>query len=195
MGMELAAYVPRLAGRLLAAGPPGTAHVLDGTLAFYDVSGFTRLSERLARAGRIGAELTKAAINAVFEPAIGALLDAGGDVLKFGGDALLVWFDGPGHAEQAAVASAGLQRLIATVGRVESASGPVRLRMSAGLESGPVTFVLAPRPHHDLLVAGTTVDATLRLEAAAAAGQVLVGPSASGQLRPAWTAGERLRVG
>ena len=48
----LAAYVSNLACR--------TAHeewsMVAGTLCFADVSGFTKLSERLARSGRVGAE-------------------------------------------------------------------------------------------------------------------------------------------
>ena len=59
-------YVPRmLLGRLLE--PTGKfAEMLDGTMVFADVSGFTRLSERLARKGDEGAEFLVDAINACF---------------------------------------------------------------------------------------------------------------------------------
>ena len=41
---------------------------LDATVAFVDLSGFTRLSERLAKLGREGAEHLVEAIGATFAP-------------------------------------------------------------------------------------------------------------------------------
>lgn len=49
----LGPQVPRLAAEW--AGD-GLWQVVDGSLVFADISGFTALSERLARHGRIGAE-------------------------------------------------------------------------------------------------------------------------------------------
>lgn len=46
---------PAIARRWLADGRAGHARV-DGSVLFADISGFTRLSERLARRGRAGAE-------------------------------------------------------------------------------------------------------------------------------------------
>jgi len=39
---------------------------VDGTLAFVDISGFTRLTERLARKGNVGAEEMSDLLNATF---------------------------------------------------------------------------------------------------------------------------------
>ena len=48
---------------------PGALHrTVDGTLVFADVSGFTALTERLSRQGRIGAEEIVEALNRVFGP-------------------------------------------------------------------------------------------------------------------------------
>ena len=63
-------------------------HVVEGTLVFADVSGFTALSERLAKRGKVGAELLTDLLDAVFEQLLDAALDLGGDLLAFGGDAL-----------------------------------------------------------------------------------------------------------
>ena len=63
----LECYVPRmLLGRLHDPSEDSFADTLDGTMVFADVSGFTRLSERLARSGKEGAELLVDAINACF---------------------------------------------------------------------------------------------------------------------------------
>ena len=50
--------IVRSAHSARAAGLPddGLVETLDGTMVFADVSGFTRLSERLARKGQEGAE-------------------------------------------------------------------------------------------------------------------------------------------
>ena len=52
----LTPYVPRLLLRHLDETPDAAVRRFDGTLVFIDVSGFTQLSERLARQGREGAE-------------------------------------------------------------------------------------------------------------------------------------------
>ena len=44
---------------------------LDGTLMFVDISGFTALTERLAKKGKVGAELMRDTLDGVFT----ALLD------------------------------------------------------------------------------------------------------------------------
>ena len=49
-------YIPRLAIDWLAQSAPQAHRRIDGSLLFADVSGFTRLSERLAVHGRVGAE-------------------------------------------------------------------------------------------------------------------------------------------
>ena len=67
-----------------------------------DISGFTNLSERLAGKGRIGAEELILLLSGAFEGLIGVAHRYDGDVLKFRGDALLLFFDGPGHERRAA---------------------------------------------------------------------------------------------
>ena len=59
-------YVPRMLLGRLARPDDGLVETLDGTMVFADVSGFTRLSERLARTGKEGAEHLVDAINTCF---------------------------------------------------------------------------------------------------------------------------------
>jgi class 3 adenylate cyclase len=49
-------YVPRVLLRHLAETPDAVLQTVDATVVFADISGFTKLSERLARLGREGAE-------------------------------------------------------------------------------------------------------------------------------------------
>ena len=66
---------------------------LEGTLLFADVSGFTALSERLARIGKEGVEQLTEVINRYFRRMLDIGLEHGGANLKFGGDAVLLLLD------------------------------------------------------------------------------------------------------
>lgn len=175
----LAPYVPTSA---VSQGSSKKRWSTNGTLAFCDISGFTRLSERLATLGRLGAEEVTAAIDHCFDGLIDVVFERGGDILSFGGDALLAWFTGPDHAETAVDASVAMQRWVTANGRADTSRGSVKLRMSIGVASGSAQFVLAGRQSSELIVLGGVVDATLRCEASARPGDVLVDESSAAQV-------------
>ena len=54
VGHPLAPYFPRLAIEWIRSDPERMHQELEGTIAFVDISGFTKLSERLARLGKVG---------------------------------------------------------------------------------------------------------------------------------------------
>lgn len=167
----LGPYVPRILsqpGRTL----PGHWET-DGTLVFADVSGFTRLTERLSKQGKIGAEEIVQTISAVFTTLLSTSAGDGGDVLKFSGDAMLLFYDGPGHAVRASHAALTMQGAIRDVGGIDSSVGRVRLRMSVGLHSGRFSFFCCGGEHLELFVLGEAASATVVMEAEARAGEVL----------------------
>ena len=53
---HLRTYVPRVVFGQLASDPPAPWRAFDGSVIFADISGFTALSEKLAKRGREGAE-------------------------------------------------------------------------------------------------------------------------------------------
>jgi class 3 adenylate cyclase/tetratricopeptide (TPR) repeat protein len=64
----------------------------QGAVLFADVSGFTALTERLTQKGEGGVETLTRVLNAYFGQLIDLVLNEGGDIVKFAGDALLaVW--------------------------------------------------------------------------------------------------------
>ena len=143
---------------------------LEGTLVSVDLSGFTALSERLQAKGRAGAEELTLAVSGVFEGLIGITERHNGDVLKFRGDALLLFFDGPDHERRACYAAADMQWLIGTTGEMMSSVGPVTLRMSTGIYTGTCHFFLVEGTHRELVIAGPAASATIELEDGAEAG-------------------------
>ena len=188
------AYVPRLLLPWAAADPEPAHRVVDGSLVLFDITGFTPLTERLARKGREGAEELSNLLDTVFGRLLSDAEDEGGDLLKWGGDALLLLFDGSDHARRAARAALGLQRALAQLGRAKTSIGRVVLHASAGVESGPVDLVLAGNPAvcRELLVLGPTATGVTMLEHAATRGEVLVGDATAAAVG---SAGIRPRVG
>ena len=134
----LTPYVPRLVDRLAAGDPDALHREVDGSMVFVDISGFTALSERLARRGKIGAELMRDTLNDVFIALLDEAYDYGAGLLKWGGDALLLLFDGPGHEERACRAAWEMQRTLDRVGRLKAGGGTVTLRMSVGITTRDV---------------------------------------------------------
>ena len=167
---------------------------VDGTLVFVDVSGFTALSEKLAQRGKVGAEQLTDVLNTVFGTMLGLAAARGGTLLKFGGDALFLLFTGEGHAVQAASAAVEMRSALAQTAKTPSPAGRLRLRMSVGVHTGLVDLFLVGTSHRELVVVGPATTAVAELEAAASAGQILLGPQTAAAL-PAGAVGDPLGRG
>ncbi len=193
----LAAYLPRILGDWLTSTPAQTHRAVEGTLVFADISGFTRLTERLARLGRVGAEEMSDALDATFTQLLGEAHADGADLVKWGGDAVLLLFDGPAHAARAARAAFRMRARLRTVGRLTTSAGHARLRMSVGVHSGTFHFFLVGDPalHRELIVCGPDVSTVAEVEAQANAGQIALSPATCALLDPALLGGPAGDVG
>jgi class 3 adenylate cyclase/tetratricopeptide (TPR) repeat protein len=154
----------------------------EGSLLFFDVSGFTPLTERLATRGKAGGEELTDLLTMVFTRLLGAAERFGGDTLKFGGDALLLLFAGPGHAERASAAAWEMQAAMRAYRRLRTSAGTVALGASTGIASGPVHAFLVGEEFRTLVVAGPTTSRTLAMEKAAEPGEILLAPETAGAL-------------
>jgi class 3 adenylate cyclase/tetratricopeptide (TPR) repeat protein len=181
----LRSYLPRVVLQHLASTPDAPLRLVDGTVVFVDVSGFTRLSERLARRGREGAERLSSAIDAVFGALLAVAYADGGSLLKFGGDALLLLFDGEAHAERACRAADGMRAALRGASVVDELPRGVTLRMSVGVHSGEFALFVVGGAVRELLVAGPAASRVVRMEHAAQAGQILLSPATAARLDPA----------
>jgi class 3 adenylate cyclase len=179
-------YLPRLVREWSRDGAAEPVRELEGTLVSVDISGFTRLSERLQAKGRAGAEELVLLISGVFQGLIGISDRHAGDVLKFRGDALLILFSGQGHERRASHSASHMQWLIEQVGKTMSSVGAVTLRMSVGIYTGPCHFFLVEGTHRELVVTGPGATATIQLESEANAGQILVSDRTADALEGSW---------
>src|SRR4051794_15206766 len=112
----LAPYVPQLLRGWMEADA-GDRHLrVPGTLAFVDISGFTRLTERLARKGNVGAEELSDLLSSTFADLLAESYEDGADLVKWGGDAMLLLFRGSGHAPRAARAAHRMRARLGEIG-------------------------------------------------------------------------------
>ncbi len=181
-------YVPRGVLRRLVQSPNDPVESLDGTLVFADISGFTRLSERLARKGPEGAEQLVDAINSCFTALLADAYGLGGSLVKFGGDALLVWFEGHDHAARACASAVAMRRTLRRVGRVTTGTSQIVLRMSIGVHSGHYETFLVGGSHREYFIAGEAATKVVAIEAIANAGQILL-TRETAELLPAYCLG------
>ena len=107
-------YVPRLQIEWLRDMPDTKHRSVEGSLAFVDISGFTALTESLNRRGKIGAELLRDTLDPIFCALLDEAYRWGAGLLKWGGDAMLLLFEGAGHEHRAARAAWEMQKTIET---------------------------------------------------------------------------------
>ncbi|MEX0682882.1 MAG: adenylate/guanylate cyclase domain-containing protein [Dehalococcoidia bacterium] len=182
---ELLPYLPQLLIEWQREDPDASVRELDGTLIFADISGFTAMSERLSRKGKVGAEEVTDIINDVFSELLSFAWDCGGGLVKFGGDALVIFFAGEAHASRACHAAFGMRRTLRRIGRIKTSAGTVVLRLSIGVHSGSFHFFLAGDSHRELIIAGPAATRTVEMESAAQAGEILISADTAALVPPA----------
>ncbi|HEY7704686.1 MAG TPA: adenylate/guanylate cyclase domain-containing protein [Acidimicrobiia bacterium] len=194
MAAALEQYLPRLVREWDEQAPGASYRSIPGSMVFVDVSGFTKMSERLARHGKVGAEEVTEVIGNTFERLLAEAYAYGASLLKFGGDALLLFFQGSGHHLRACAAAQGMREALRQVGRFTTTAGLVQLRMSVGVHAGTFDFFLVGASHRELIVAGYCATETTNMESAASAGQILISPDTAGLL-PARNRGRAIGPG
>jgi class 3 adenylate cyclase/tetratricopeptide (TPR) repeat protein len=179
--------VPRIVLDWVTDEPERRWRVVDGTMVFADISGFTALSEKLATRGRIGTEELVETLSRVFGGMLDITAQRGGQLLKFGGDALLLLFTGPDHARQAASATVEMRRSLREATKIPTSVGKLKLAISIGAHSGSFHLFLVGEPYRQLVVGGPDTTVAMNCEAAAEAGQILVSKEMAALLGPGST--------
>ena len=171
-GNVLDTYLGGLAGARVLEGSikRGSGTRIAAVVWASDLRGFTDLSDRL------GSTDLLSVLNAYFEAMAGAVIEHGGDVLKFIGDGLLAVFplagDYPeGNAAEAAVsaalsANAAIHKLNRSPsGELAAIEGWNPLRSGIALHEGDVFFGNIGAPERlDFTVIGTAVNTASRVE-------------------------------
>jgi predicted ATPase/class 3 adenylate cyclase len=96
---RLGTYLPEDRLRALIHGEPLPSRT-RGSAIFADISGFTRLTEKLTQSlgARKGVEALSQQLNAVYGALIDQVESYGGSVITFAGDSIIGWFEESGSA-------------------------------------------------------------------------------------------------
>jgi class 3 adenylate cyclase len=146
--------------------------ITEVTAMFADLRGFTTFSETT------DPEAVMGLLNRCFGVAVPIILERGGTIVQFIGDALLAVFDAPtprpGHELRAAQAALSMQKAISElVG--DGASTP---KFRIGINTGPALIGnIGAAEFRSFNVVGDAVNIASRLETSAEAGTVLIGES------------------
>ena len=182
----LAAYIPRDRVTYIMSGGQ-RPFATNGVAMIADISGFTPLTEALTtglNAGHGAEELTRA-LDSVFAPLIEQVHTYRGSVIKFGGDALIVWFGEEAKTNianrqaqvilRALTAAQNMQQVMVDYGQIPTPIGPVRLKMKIGLTYGAVKrFNLGlPEYGYEDIIAGDTLDRMADAEHHAEPGDII----------------------
>jgi class 3 adenylate cyclase/tetratricopeptide (TPR) repeat protein len=186
----IATYLPaNLVQEKMTRPIPGLVDgkILRGCLLFSDVSGFTALSERLAALGPEGAEHLTGFINRYFTTMIDIIAWSNGTLLKFAGDATLIYFpeqENGDHARWAARAGLRMLRAMSDFKDIQTPLGTVSLSMKLGMAAGEflAASIGAPKRMEYALI-GETVAQTMQAEGNSSSGSLVMNRDAADILR------------
>ncbi|MCK4975468.1 MAG: adenylate/guanylate cyclase domain-containing protein, partial [Anaerolineales bacterium] len=174
----LSTYLPRyLVGSINQDPQPGkvSGGFKYGAVLFADVSGFTAISEKLSVLGKEGAEEVTGIVNDYFTAMLDINDSYGGDLLKFGGDALLIFFEGDLGSNRALATGTAMQKAMHRFTRVKTSQGVFPLRMKIGMACGPIFLASLGTPESmDHAVMGSTLSNMAGAEHHASAGEIVV---------------------
>jgi adenylate cyclase len=143
----------------------GTGEVLRAAIWFCDLRDFTAMGD----AQPVDRVVTT--LDQYFEHVAGPVVDAGGEILKFIGDAMLAIFpvgaDGPrGSCERALAAAKGALAGLARLNDRRAAAGEAALSIGVALHLGEVMYGnIGARDRLDFTVIGAPVNEVCRVEA------------------------------
>lgn len=149
---------------------------LTGSLMHVDITGFTAMSESLARMGNEGAEFMASTLNRFFEHMLGIASEWDGVQMKFGGDAMLLLFSSTDHAARAAACGREMQSAMRYFRKIKVVDDICQLRMRIGIHSGRFYSASIGIPNKSLhyFLFGSDVNKAADVEPMAEPGQVVI---------------------
>lgn len=178
-------FVPEPAKRLVLANPEApelAKHERDVTVLFLDISGYSRLAER------IPAATLNALVERYFASFLDRITDAGGDINETAGDGFMAIFEDPDPVAHTVRAVDAALLLLAVTEALNHREPDHPLRIHIGLNSGPALvgstrFDGRRGTHWTFTATGIVTTLAARLAETAGAGEILAGPETVKRLR------------
>jgi class 3 adenylate cyclase len=178
---HFAKFVPEAVKRLVAANPEApelTKRERDVTVLFLDISGYTRLSERLPP------ERLNTLVERYFSTFLDRIHEAGGDINETAGDGFMAIFQDPTHAHTAVDTALSLLEATEAL-NADNTVQPLAVHM--GINSG-VALVGSTRfegvrgARWTFTASGAVTNLAARLAGMAKPGEILLGPETARRL-------------
>jgi class 3 adenylate cyclase len=186
--LVLSSYVATLATRCLVGRreplyePEGER--LAAAVLFADISGFTALTERLARTGPAGVEELTELLNDCFGRLVKLVVDHGGDVVKFAGDALLALWPADEGLAGVTTRAAGCGLAMQEVLHASELAAGTRLSVRVGVGAGQVAtaHLGGVRGRWEFVVGGPAITQTCGAEQLGRPGDVVLSAEVADQV-------------
>ncbi len=181
----LLAYIPPDRRDAIATGSELPSQI-RGAALWADLSGFTHLTETLARnlGARRGAEQLASNLNRFYDALIAPVEAYGGSVVGFSGDAITCWFDAD-DGQRAVVAAQAMQAAMQPFANLELGAGEsVSVGVKIAIASGMVRRLRVGNPTIQTIdtLAGSTMERLSVVGHLTGTGEVLVDESTEAQL-------------
>jgi class 3 adenylate cyclase len=182
---SLAKFVPQRVRQLIEASPEAPSfdkRETDVTVLFADITGYTRLSSRLAP------DLLDALVERYFSAFFDEIVKYGGDVNETAGDGLMVIFHEGDHPRAAVATAVAIHRRTREL-NAELAGRFEALAMHIGVNTGPASLGATKiegraGTRWTYTASGMTTNVAARLAGVAEAGEIIVSESTRDRLIP-----------
>lgn len=151
--------------------------VKKGIILFCDVAGFTPLTEKLSKVGKEGAERLTLLLNQYFTEMIEIVDDYEGDVLRFGGDAMTLFFS-ESNNENALLCASEMMGKMKDFSEIWIGEEKFSLSMKIGVSSGETLLGIVGEENreYDYFAAGVPLDESAEAEHNAEKGEIILHP-------------------
>ena len=151
---------------------------IEGSVAFIDICGFTAISENAPP------DVVVSMLNALFDVMVKEIIDLGGYIDKFIGDAILAVFKGEFHLDRAIDAALAINEKISALPAVGEMG--FKPQVSIGIHSGEMVcgnIGSASLKRLDYTVIGDVVNTAARLQDAAKENQIIISETCYEQVK------------
>jgi class 3 adenylate cyclase len=144
---------------------------IDGTVMFIDICGFTAITEH------VSANTVVKLINSIFDMLVKEIIEQGGHIDKFMGDAVMAVFRGDYHMDRAIDAALAVREKIKNAQAISMGDKEFTPQVSIGINSGEMisgNIGSASLKRLDYTVIGDAVNLAQRLQSAAKPNQITI---------------------
>lgn len=152
----------------------------DGLTIFFDISGFTAMTEALMEHGDEGAEILSSILNRIFEPMVNLVYEHGGFISVFAGDAFTAIFpinESLPRATQSLLVlncAEKVQTLFAERGLQKTTLGEYYLAVKAGVSFGQIKWGIVGKERKAYFFSGEAIDGCAYSEHHAEKGDIII---------------------